>query len=335
MHTNFGWFVLLGFDRHGSFVGDPGPDVVWGFDLATELGATSDVVAEVISAGEGSVLARLWPSGHNARFLGTFDIPQECQAITVFGGKLICKSPMPVFEVGGMDAVLCHRRRTREDMWNMIELCAGIGVGTMGFSQVGIRTVCAADWCLPFTQAFQEIHPDIPVVTGDIGDPEVLKQLYRLHPEPATLMCGFACQPFSAGGQQRGCNDNRSSTLPKALRAAVLLRSVAVILECVQDAGSNSMVRNLVDSFARQCGYHLAEVNLRLEDVWVSKRARWWAILTAPFIGQVSLRGFLASELRPCPEISFLARLNSTNLCCTRKNLKNSKHMSRTLDVCF
>ena len=305
MHTNFGWFVLLGFDRHGSFVGDPGPDVVWGFDLATELGATSDVVAEVISAGEGSVLARLWPSGHNARFWGTFDIPQECQAITVFGGKLICKSPMPVFEVGGMDAVLCHRRCTREDMWNMIELCAGIGVGTMGFSQVGIRTVCAADWCLPFTQAFQEIHPDIPVVTGDIGDPEVLKQLYRLHPEPATLMCGFACQPFSAGGQQRGCNDNRSSTLPKALRAAVLLRSVAVILECVQDAGSNSMVRNLVDSFARQCGYHLAEVNLRLEDVWVSKRARWWAILTAPFIGQVSLRGFLASEHPAVPRDLF------------------------------
>ena len=190
-------------------------------------------------------------------------------------------------------------------MWNMVELCAGIGIGTMGFSQVGIRTVCAADWCQPFTQAFQEIHPDIPVVTGDIGDSEVLKQLYRLHPEPTTLMCGFACQPFSAGGLQRGVNDARSSTLPKTLRAAVLLRSVAVILECVQDAGSNSMVRNLVDSFARQCGYHLAEVNLCLEEVWVSKRARWWAVLTAPFIGQVSLRGFLASEHPSVPRDLF------------------------------
>ena len=303
--TNFGRLVPWIGLAMASLWGDPGQKVVWGFDHSTAIGASANVVAEIVSVSEGSVLARLWPCGRNARFLGDFDIPNQCQAITVFQGKLICKSPMPVFEVGGMDSVLCHRRCTRDDMWNMIELCAGIGVGTMGFNQAGIRTVCAADWSRPFTQAFQEIHPDIPVVTGDIGDSEVLKQLYRLHPEPAMLMCGFACQPFSAGGQQRGANDDRSLTLPKTLRAAVLLRSVAVILECVQDAGSNSMVRNLVDSFAQECGYHLAEVNLQLSDVWVSKRARWWAILTAPFIGQVSLRGFLASEHPAVPRDLF------------------------------
>ena len=289
--------------------GDPGPEVQWGFDSSTPIGGVADVVAEVISVSDGSVLAKLWPYGGNVRFLGDFCIPSECQAISVLGGRLICKLPMPVFEVRSMEDVLCHRRCTREDMWNLIELCAGLGIGTMGFNQAGMRTVCAVDWCLPFTQGFQEIHPDIPVVTGDIGSSDVLRQVHKVHSDPAALMCGFACQPFSAGGQQRGVNDIRSETLPKTLKAAVLLRSVAVILECVQDAGSNSMVRNLVDSFARQCGYHLAEVNLRLEEVWVSRRARWWAILTAPFLGQVSLRGFLASEHPSVPRDLFQSPL--------------------------
>ena len=289
--------------------GDPGPAVSWGFDHNVPLNGQADVVAEIISASETSILATLWPTGGSVRFLGQFDIPAQCQAISVFGGKLICKQPMPVFEVNSMEDVLCHRRCTREDMWNLIELCVGLGIGTMGFNLAGMKTVCAADWCGPFAQAFQEIHPDIPIVTGDIGDPAVLKQLYRLHPEPASLMCGFACQPFSSGGQQRGVHDIRSLTLPKTLHAAVMLRSVAIILECVQDAGSNRMVRNLVDSFAQQCGYHLAEVTLRLEEVWVAKRARWWAILTAPFIGQVSLRGFLASEHPSVPRDLFQSPL--------------------------
>ena len=47
---------------------------------------------------------------------------------------------------------------------------------------------------------------------------------------------------------------------------------------------------------------------LRLEDVWISKRARWWAILTAPFVGcvQVGTPGHLdppnlAGDLLPRP----------------------------------
>lgn len=124
----------------------------------------------------------------------------------------------------------------------MVELCAGLGIGTLGFNHAGMKTVCAADWCAPFAAAFC-----IPVVTGGIGDDKVLKQLFRLHSHPSTLMCGFSCQPFSTG---------RSLTLPKTLCAGYLFRSVAIILECVQDAGTNSMVRSLVDTFASQCGYH-------------------------------------------------------------------------------
>ena len=52
------------------------------------------------------------------------------------------------------------------------------------------------------------------------------------------------------------------------------------------------MVRNHLDRFCRELGFHLSEVILKLEDVWVSRRCRWWAILSANFIGQVPLRAF-------------------------------------------
>lgn len=244
--------------------------------------------------------------------MGSFDISEESQAISVFGSVLVDKAAILTFQVLKTDDLICHRRCARDDMWNMVEFCSGIGVGTLGFEHTGMRTVVAVDWCPKFTEAFAEVHPGTPVITGDISDTEVLKQVHRQHPHPATLMCGFSCQPFSSGGQRLGAGDMRSASLPSTLRAAYLLRSVAVILECVQDAGSNNMVRNLLDSFSRQCKFHVSEVILRLEEVWVSRRSRWWAVLTAQFLGPVSLPSFRASEHPSIPRDLFRSPLALT-----------------------
>ena len=61
------------------------------------------------------------------------------------------------------------------------------------------------------------------------------------------------------------------------------------------------MVRQQVESFQAQCMFHLSETILRLEDVWISKRARWWACLTAPFIGPVQLDAFVPLESPSVP----------------------------------
>ena len=75
-----------------------------------------------------------------------------------------------------------------------------------------------------------------------------------------------------------------------------MLRSLVFVLECVQDAGSNAMVRNQLDRFRQELGFHLSEVILKLKDVWVSRRCRWWAVLSANFIGQIPLRAFVHSK---------------------------------------
>ena len=217
--------------------------------------------------------------------------------------------------------VLFHQRGNREDLWNFIELCCGLGIGAMGFHAAGMNMVAGCDWSEPFTAAFAEVHPGTPVITGDIGDASVIKKLHQVHSRPAVLMSGFSCQPFSTGGRQLGALDDRSSTLAKSLHAGFMLRSPVIILECVQDAGTNAMVRKQLDQFRTQCGYHLTEVVLKLEDVWCSRRTRWWAILSAAFLGAVPLPAFehpmhpaLPSLVLPSPLVLSASTLQQLEL---------------------
>jgi len=270
--------------------GDAGTARSWVWSQDTPLGSKVDLVADVISFSEGSALVSLVPGGPQAKIFGV-QVPNDCSCLSVFDAKLLDKVPFLVFDVEPSE-VMYHKRGNRDDLFNIIELCSGIGVGAFGFLEAGMKVVAAADWSGPFTEAFTEIHPQVPIVHGDICDKEVVKKLRDLHGRPSVLMSGFSCQPFSAGGKQLGALDQRSNTLEQSLKIGHMLRSQVLVLECVQEAGSNAMVRNQLDRFRSECGFHLSEVVLKLEDVWVSRRCRWWAILSADFIGPIPLRAF-------------------------------------------
>ena len=193
----------------------------------------------------------------------------------MFDAKLLDNVPFLVFEVEDPTDVLYRKRGNRQDLYNVVELCSGIGIGAFGFIEAGMKVVAACDWSGPFTEAFSEIHPQTPVVHGDICSKDVVKDLHKMHGRPGILMSGFSCQPFSSGGQQLGALDRRSNTLEQSLKVGHMLRSLVYVLECVQDAGTNAMVRNQLDRFRQECKFQLSEVILKLEDIWVSRRSRW------------------------------------------------------------
>ena len=281
--------------------GSAGPQVTWGYPPSLEIGGKCDIVAEVISVTDDAVLVTVLPSRVKAKLLGSLEIPAECATISLFDATLVQKDPMPVFIIDDPTDALLYGRGTRESFTNLIDLCSGMGIGTIGFQASGMAPVCAAEWSPPVAEAFRSMHPDVPCISGDIASKETLKCLYRAHPKPAVVMCGFSCQPFSSGGSQRGADDGRSTTLHAALRASYMLRAVAVVFECVQDAATNSMVRQQIEGFRDQCGFHLSEVVLHLDKVWVSRRTRWWATLTADFVGPVPLRASDAFDVPSVP----------------------------------
>lgn len=281
--------------------GNPGPEVFWGLPPSLDIGGKVDIVVEVLSVTEDAVLVNVLPNRVRAKLLGSLDITADCSTISVFDATLVQKEPMPVFLVDDPTDALLYGRGSRESFSNLIDLCSGMGIGTIGFQASGMTAVCAAEWSPPMAEAFRSMHPDVPCITGDISSKETLKCLYKAHPKPAVVMCGFSCQPFSTGGSQRGADDVRSTTLFAALRAGYMLRAVAVVLECVQDAATNSMVRRQLEAFRDQCGFHLSETVLQLDQICVSRRTRWCATLTADFVGPVPLRASDAFDVPSVP----------------------------------
>ena len=184
--------------------GDPGDPIDWRFDLNSDVGVSTEAVIDLVCTTGDTVVGTLFPCGTRVKVHGIGKVPDAAFSMTVLRAQVVAKVPALALQVASNDDVIFHRRSTRSDLWNLVEFCAGIGIGTMGFSHVGMKTVVAVDWCEPFVAAFREIHPDIPAIQGDIGDAQVVKQIHQMHPFPTTMMCGFSCQPFSSGGLRMG-----------------------------------------------------------------------------------------------------------------------------------
>ena len=273
--------------------GERGPHVSWKFNPAvTPIGSRVDLVVELGSIDHvtGAGLVFMWPCKARARFFnGLQHVGEQVESLTVLGAIFSDNVGMPGFTLDQQSEIMSHPRISYADMFNLVELCAGIGIGTQGFAELGFRTVVANELRQPSAEAYKQLHPEVEVICGDIRDKTVVGEVYRRHPRSTAIMAGFSCQPFSGGGAQQGYADSRADVLLGVMNAAFLLRCPLLILECVKNAGSNRYVRNVVESFRDEMGFHLSEGLLSLESCWVSRRERWWAILAAPCLGPIGI----------------------------------------------
>eukprot|EP00435_Cladocopium_sp_Y103_P048236 s1099_g14.t1 len=275
---------------------------LWGDSgiASSAIGSIHHLVGDLISETEDALVVQLWPKGPKARVCGPFSIPRDSISVAFFGAKLIDRQGILTFQVQHQSDVLGHPRCTRADLSNLIEVCSGMGIATTGFAFAGMNTVVGNDRSIAMAGAFDELHPGVPFVIGDLGCHDTVKRIHQVHPRPASMFSGFSCQPFSSGGPQRGASDSRSQALQHTLEAGFMLRIPVLILECVKNAGTNRMVRRAIEEFRDQCGFFLTENNLCLGDMWCSKRDRWWAVLSAPFIGPVHLSPMPVCQFPGC-----------------------------------
>ena len=273
--------------------GECGPAVSWKFNGSmVELGSRVDIVVELVSleSSSGAAVVCMWPCKARARiFDGLRGIGEDIESLTIFGALFVDNIGMPGFRVDQHSEVLPHPRIAYDDMFNLVELCAGVGIGTQGFTELGMKTVVANDIQEVTMSAYKELHPETETVCGDIADAGTVIEIFQRHPRSTVIMAGFSCQPYSSGGPCKGYGDKRSDTLVGVLRAALYLRCPILVLECVKNAGSNRFVRQMIESFRDELGFNLTEGHLSLETCWVSRRERWWAILTAPILGAIQI----------------------------------------------
>ena len=276
-------------------MGDAGTAPQWGIDISTLfqgqcVSFTMDVIT--VDRDQNVVVGMMFPGRALVRVFGPLQWDPAFLSLTILDGTFQGGPDIPQFQIHDPKQVLGHKVLEKGSMYSVVETCSGMGVATYGFEEAGLNVVLANDMSKQMLEAFQTLHPGIATVEGDICNVRTLREMHAAAPNAAILAAGFSCQPFSPGGRQLGALDTRALTLPGVLRAALLLRKPVVILECVVRASTNRFVRAQLESFCPQCSYSLAEVPLKLEDVWVSKRERWWCVLSVLAFGPLTLRGF-------------------------------------------
>ena len=199
--------------------------------------------------------------------------------------------PVPVLKMSSRGRILTWDSPTWKGLHSLVELCSGMGALGAGAAACGFTPTVAVDHNSKLLSLYAEHSPAV-LIHGCIGDNSTIAEIAMKMPYPGAMSSGFSCQPFSNLGDQLSSCDPRSLALPQTLRAAWLLHAQLLVLECVRPAASDKFVQGEIEAFCQMSGFHCSQVQLQLDEVWVSSRPRWWCILSAPWIGPIDLKGF-------------------------------------------
>ena len=261
-------------------------------DLGTmPLDCPVSVVARLLcyDHGHDAHLMELLPKGQKFFLSAMLSFGHDCY--TVLDAYVSKVYPVPVLALSSRGRVLNWDQPTWKGLHSLVELCSGMGALGAGAAACGFTPTVAVDHNPKLLNLYAAHSPAV-LIHGCIGDNLTIAEIATKMPYPGTMSSGFSCQPFSNLGDQKSSCDPRSLALPQTLRAAWLLRAQILVLECVRPAASDRFVQGEIEAFCQATGFRCSQVQLQLDEVWVSSRPRWWCVLSAPWIGLVDLRGF-------------------------------------------
>ena len=272
--------------------GHEGPNVDWGIAIHSKMGQRTDLVCQIACWDyiSNDCLAVLFPGNKTIRISGLKDLQDGTHAITILNAVCVQEGCGLAFRADDSSVVVEHATTQVCQFSSMLELCCGAGIATFGFGKVEIKAVLAVESSRALANAYSCLHPEVDVIVGDIMDRDVKIRICQRAQGIGTLFSGFPCQPYSKGGCQEGGLDPRALPLHSVLEIALLCRIPILVLECVPDAATNRFVRKELQSFCKQCAFHMTETILRLESVWPCKRERWWVVLSASSLGPIPLK---------------------------------------------
>ena len=195
--------------------------------------------------------------------------------LTLLDVVLVQQFSIPSLRVDEGTKVLYHSQHTWEDFYKLVDACCGLGGMTHGAHAVGMQTMVAVDSNARMVD-LHKVHGGCEYVTGDVGCPMVIAEVWSKSNHAAVMSAGFSCQPFSQLGDRKGGADPRALSLPKILRAALFLRIRVLVLECVVPACNDPFVSHHLDRFVELSGFVKETINLELSAIWPSRRHRTW-----------------------------------------------------------
>jgi hypothetical protein len=231
----------------------------------------------------------------NQKFLLSGLLESGFESYTIFDAVLEAQFPVPLMSLTPSSCILGHREVTWDSIQSVIDVCSGFGGFSQGILPNGFHTSVAVDCNAKMVDLFSKVS-NVPTITGDVGDKQVIQQIWKLSQGSRAMTGGFNCQPFSALGDGRGSSDPRASSLTKILFAAFCLGVHVLILECVAPASQDQFVKSEIEHFCHVTNSHCVQRNLKLDQVWPCKRNRSYWIITSSLIGEIQIPEFTCSH---------------------------------------
>eukprot|EP00435_Cladocopium_sp_Y103_P050509 s360_g15.t1 len=267
--------------------GDIDPGLLHPIWHETAKGSRVSVVLDGLLWDHDMSFAFSVPDGQPVRLIGLTKPCLECRRLTLIDAVVDFCGPFVDLLVTDDTCVIPHGHCSLDCLWNLVEVCSGIGASTTGFVKAGFRHVCSVELRPSLAELHRRLHEQVPVIVGDIANPGLLKEVHSQCKPPFTVAAGVSCQPYSSGGPQAGQHDERACTVPAVVKMAHLLQVPALVVECVTPARTNNWVRAHIELLVHVLGYHVTEISLRLEDVWTARRYRWWLVAVQASLGLV------------------------------------------------
>ena len=247
----------------------------------------------------------------NQRFRLKAEIPNGVKKVTILGGQLTHVRG-PVVTIDPLARLLHHRDKDLSTMFQLVETCSGMGALGLGASHAGWKVCAHNDKQETFVQHLQQTT-SVPVVQGDIGSLATVAQLHDMAPTASCLGFGYSCQPFSKLGDNTQGSDERAQSLPYGLYAGFLLQVDIIVTECVPEAATSPFVQRCMQQYMQMTNSDRSEALLELNDVWPSRRRRWWNIILKAFMGRVTIPPFPKLNMEPTPACLFPGSMPMTD----------------------
>lgn len=161
-------------------------------------------------------------------------------------------------------------------MMTVIDLFAGVGGLSLGFSQEGFKVVYANEYDKSIAKAFKLNHPDAEVDDRDITEIDIESTFSKYRNKVTVVMGGPPCQGFSQKGKRIGLKDPRNFMFQKFVKVVEVVNPEFFILENVPNiltAENGYFKKEIIDMFSA-IGYDVKATILKAEQFGVPQTRR-------------------------------------------------------------
>ena len=158
--------------------------------------------------------------------------------------------------------MLEHHVPSCDSLKSVVDLCAGFGGLAQGSIAAGFDVRVAVDHNQKMLDLYSKAG-QAHTIHGDIGDREVMYEIWKTSSGASTFTSGFRCQPFSRLGDERSHADTRANCLTKTLKTAYYLNAQCIVLECVAPAAQDSFVKGEIARFVKHTGFHCTQTEFK------------------------------------------------------------------------